>query len=110
VEETQSVLSNLNFKREKYHKPFNKADYDLSNTNSDNLAPDRQDYSIDPDTAFYPKAGFDPDRKQESLHKTKFNKRGSYMQFKLTNTQGVCDLKSIEVQGVPDRISVTTRR
>jgi len=110
VEETQSVLSNLNFKREKYHKPFNKADYDITNVNNDNLSPDRQDYSIDPDTAFDPKDGFDPDRKQESLHKTRFNKRGSYMQFKVTNTQGVCDVKSIEVQGVPDGISVTTRR
>ena len=63
------------------------------------------------DTEFDPKDGFDPDKKQDSLQKKRFNKRGSYMQMKIANDTGICDVKATEVHGMPDRNQqVTTRR
>lgn len=111
VQETQSISNNLTFKREKYHKPFNKPDYPVNNSNGENLVANRQDYSMSVDTEFDPKDGFDPDKKQDSLQKKRFNKRGSYMQMKIANDTGICDVKATEVHGMPDRNQqVTTRR
>jgi len=112
VEESYNIVKNLKFKREKYHKPFTKADYVLSNTNDDHLVPNRQDYSMSLEDQFDPKTkGVDPDKKQESLQKKRFNKRGSYMQLKITNNIGVCEVKATEVHAIPDRINqITTRR
>lgn len=111
VEESEKIVEDLRFSRTKYHKPFDKADYVESNTNDDNLSPDRQDYSIDLGTAFDPKTnGVDPDKRQDSLQKKRFNLKGSYMQMKITNTQGVAEVKSTEVLGTPDATIITTRR
>jgi hypothetical protein len=111
VEESEKIVEDLRFSRTKYHKPFDKADYIESNANDDNLSPDRQDYSIDLDTAFDPNtSGVDPDKRQDSLQKKRFNLKGSYMQMKIKNTQGVAEVKSTEVLGTPDSTIITTRR
>jgi hypothetical protein len=111
VEESEKIVEDLRFSRTKYHKPFDKVDYVESNTNDDNLAPDRQDYSIDPDTAFDPKTnGVDPDKRQDSLQKKIFNLKGSFMQMKIKNTQGVAEVRSTEVLGTTDATTITTRR
>ena len=110
VKETEKIVEDLRFSRTKYHRPFDKADYVESNTNNDNLDPDREDYSIDPGTAFDPKDGVDPDKRQDSLQKKRFNLKGSYMQMKIKNTQGVVEVKTTEVLGTPDATTITTRR
>ena len=111
VKETEKIAEDLTFSRTKYHKPFDKPDYQLSNTLDDNLDPDREDYSMDVDTDFDPKTnGVDPDKRQDSLQKKSFNLKGSFLQLKIKNTKGVTEIKSTEVSGIPDATTITTRR
>ncbi len=111
VKESEKIVEDLTFSRTKYHKPFDKPNYQESNANDDNLDPDREDYSMDVDTAFDPKTnGVDPDKRQDSLQKKSFNLKGSFLQLKIKNTKGVTEIKSTEVSGIPDATTITTRR
>ena len=111
VKETEKIVEDLTFSRTKYHKPFDKPNYQESNVNDDNLDPDREDYSMNVDTVFDPKTnGVDPDKRQDSLQKKSFNLKGSFLQIKIENTKGVTEIKSTEVSGTPDATTITTRR
>ena len=117
VSETQSVLTNadgttkyINFSRIKYDKPFDKADFVESNAGNDYMTKYRQDYSTVLSTALNPNTtGFDPDIKQESTQKARFNGRGRFVQFKVTNDLGLCEVKGIKTTALPGKTMVTKR-
>ena len=117
VSETQSVLTNedgttkyINFSRTKYDKPFDKADFVESNAGDDYMTKYRQDYSTVLSTALDPNTtGFDPDIKQESTQKARFNGRGRFVQFKVTNDLGLCEVKGIKTTALPGKTMVTKR-
>tara|TARA_R110000824_G_scaffold55389_3_gene152653 strand:- start:130 stop:2601 length:2472 start_codon:yes stop_codon:yes gene_type:complete len=117
VSETQSVLTNtngttkyINFSRTKYDKPFDKADFVETNAGDDYMTKFRQDYSTDLSTALNPNTtGFDPDVKQESTQKARFNGQGRFVQFKVANDLGLCEVKGIKTTALPGKTMVTKR-
>jgi hypothetical protein len=77
--------------RRKYYEPFNRPDYDPSNVNKDFGAAQRQDYSIQPDSAAYamtPGAGIRGDLHQESRDCRPVSLTGRAAQLKLVSTTG----------------------
>ena len=117
VSENSSVLTNedgttkyINFSRTKYDKPFDKADFVESNAGDDYMTQFRQDYSTVLSTALDPNTtGFNPDAKQESTQKARFNGRGRFVQFKVTNDLGICEIKGIKASALPGQTMVTKR-
>jgi hypothetical protein len=70
----------------------------------------RQDYSTVLSTALNPNTtGFDPDAKQESMQKVRFNGHGRFVQFKVTNDLGICEVKGIKTSALPGQTMVTRR-
>jgi len=117
VSENSSILTNedgttkyINFSRTKYDKPFDKANFVESNVSDDYMTKFRQDYSTVLTTALNPNTtGFDPDAKQESTHKARFNGRGRFVQYKITNDLGICEVKGIKTTAMPGQTMVTKR-
>ena len=117
VSENSSVLTNedgttkyINFSRTKYDKPFDKADFVESNASDDYMTKFRQDYSTVLSTAIEPNTtGFDPDVKQESMHKIRFTGQGRFVQLKVTNDLGICEVKGVKTSALPGKTMITKR-
>lgn len=101
------LITDKTFSRTKYDKPFDKPDYDQTNTNNDFFTKYREDYSVKlagetgganivlpTDSS---DKGFDPDLHQSSINKYKFQGSGRYIQLKVTNTQGRLELNTVKV-------------
>ena len=113
IKEETTVFSDKNYSRTKYSRPFDKADYVISNSGDDYLDPYREDYSlalagseaIEPGTN-----GFDPDALQESTHKNYINGDGTFVQLKITNNVGSCTVKSVAVGATPHDTKLIEKR
>ena len=110
------------------------ADWDASNVNDDHANPKREDYSIDPATAGVSlldesgapilaedgtslivgygvdpnTSGIDPDRKQTCLERRPCSVRARWASIRITNTQGVCDISSVDVEAATAGRAVAT--
>ena len=111
AEETQ-ILTNKNFSRTAYTRPFDKAEYVTTNVNDDHLTAYREDYSVAMagSDAINPGTGIDPDRMQESTHKNYINGDGRYCQIKITNNVGATEITDVAVSAVPHDNNIIERR
>lgn len=96
-ETTEGVKSTRD--RTKYDV-WGKADYDETNANDDFFEPYRQDYSIalPADGLFLGTNGVDPDLLQRGQEPVRVRQKGEFLQVRIKNTQGRCELKGVQVE------------
>ena len=103
-EDGDSLITDKEFSRVKYDKPFDKTDYVQTMAGNDFSTKFREDYSVklageaggaDIDSNW--SSGFDPDLHQVSTNKYKFRGTGRYIQLKVANTQGRLALNTVKV-------------
>jgi len=101
VNETLTLKSDVTRSRTKYYKPFDAADYNVNNSGNDHGTAFREDYSVNLATSAVTLAvgasGINPDLHQEKLEDGRIGKMGRYCQLKLTNTQGRCEIATVEL-------------
>ena len=86
---------------------FGKPDYDTSNVNGDQLAPGRQDYSLVPDGVHFD-SGLRLDLQQESIEPQTIRARGRWVAIRITNKQGQCNVRAVQVDGSELKTTKTT--
>ena len=97
------------FSRTTYDRPFDKAAFVESITNNDFFTQYRQDYSVNPDTEIVLGSnGFDPDLHQKSVNRYRYRGDSRYVQLKVVNTRGRCEVIGAKVGAVPGQ-NLTTK-
>jgi hypothetical protein len=97
------------FSRSTYDRPFDRAPFVESITNDDFFSQYRQDYSVDPDTEIVLGGnGFDPDIHQKSVNRYRYRGNSRYVQLRIVNTQGRCEVIGTKVGAVPGQ-NLTTK-
>ena len=97
------------FSRSAYDRPFDKTAFVESMTNNDFFTQHRQDYSVDPDTEIVLGSnGFDPDIHQKSVNRYRYRGNSRYVQLKVSNTRGRCEVVGAKVGAVPGQ-NLTTK-
>ena len=78
-------------------------------TNDDFFTQYRQDYSVNPDTEIVLGSnGFDPDLHQKSVNRYRYRGNSRYVQLKVVNTRGRCEVIGAKVGAVPGQ-NLTTK-
>lgn len=107
--ETKQVTSAALTKSRTNYYTFATPAWVESNVNNDHANPKREDYSIDFDTAIDPgAAGLDPDRKQTALERRNCKVRARWAAIRVANSNGLCDVQSVEIEGDPAGRAVKT--
>ena len=103
------TLGGKTFSRTSYDRPFDKPAFVESITNNDFFTKYRQDYSVDPDTEIVLGSnGFDPDLHQKSVNRYRYRGDSRYVQLKVVNTRGRCEVIGAKVGAVPGQ-NLTTK-
>jgi hypothetical protein len=97
--EITQLCTDLTKDRTKYYT-WGKADFDITNTNGDFDVRNREDYLVRSSDAFESDSGVDPNLKQQQVERFYVRARGRRVSFKITNTQGSCDLLSTWTEAV----------
>jgi hypothetical protein len=96
----ETAQSGVTRDRTKYDQ-HNRADWDVSNDNSDHANPGRQDYSVtanDPSGLNVDSAGVDCDAHQTSTDRVALSHVGDWQQISITNTRGRLELLQVKLE------------
>lgn len=110
VSEETTLVEGQTRDRRKWHKPFDRADYDVSNESGEHADPYREDYSVDMRMAsagagleygpiLLGDEGVNFDQMQEAPVRYRCNREGRYCQVVIENVEGRCGVKSVSVEG-----------
>lgn len=104
----ETVLRDAARKDRTQYVIFGKPDYDPSNANDDQLAPGREDYSVVPAGVYCGSAGLLLDAAQEFLDPLPLRSMGRWAAFRITNHQGSCAVRAVQVSGAAEQTTKET--
>lgn len=97
VNEVEALRENVTKDRTVYYQPWNAPVYDVTNANEDWSVPYREDYSVIAPVLVAGTIRFDA--LQEAMEAVLVSQQeGRYTQLRLTNAQGVCALRAVELE------------
>jgi hypothetical protein len=116
VNESVNLVANKTYDRTKYDRPFDRADYTVTDA-TNFFEPYRQDYTVQANdfaTAFTnaPASGavFDPDLMADHENRYAFRGEGRYMQLRIKNTTGKHEVTALSVGAIPSETLIYTKQ
>jgi hypothetical protein len=109
VNDDTQLTDKLQANRTQYVRPFDAADYDLTNSNDDHRVEGREDYSVKISDLFSVRSGLALDAKQNQSTRKPLRKRGNSVQLKIENTGGDVRIKSASISATADDVKTVSK-
>jgi len=109
VNDDTQLTDKLQANRTQYVRPFDAADYDLTNSNDDHRVEGREDYSVKISDLFSVRSGLALDAKQSQSTRKPLRKRGNSVQLKIENTGGDVRIKSASISATADDVKTVSK-